>query len=287
MVASNITTGGESGAASVITYSISNSIPIHYHTQLQSWLNEDLEQINNLYFRNYKLIHTVQQDMFLAIEYDDGDSVWVSMEAYQLDPTANEEYADRKSGKITSSIAECADGKEECKIDIKKRETKVLTLSILTSFISGTYTINIHDGKGNQDALHFSRPVATLAHSYSHNPPDAIIIKPGPPSDSGQYSYNLNTCYHSIILGWDVVFSNLQNRDLTRTLELPVNEIKVVIPITLIDNPNYFFGDTQSVVITVGVDQNKTGEVIHNITLTQSEEVMESADVPDIFQVSL
>ena len=94
-------------------------------------------------------------------------------------------------------------------------------------------------------------------------------------------------CILKIILGWDIILSGLRNRDISRTLENAENEIQINIPITLVDNPDYFAGDDQGISITVCVDQNRTAEVTHNITLTQSEEIMEDTEVPEILNVRL
>ena len=89
------------------------------------------------------------------------------------------------------------------------------------------------------------------------------------------------------IIGWDIVFYKLRNRDITRTPDLAENEMKIVIPITLGVNSVYNPGDLQHVTITVGVDHNDTAEVTHNITLAQSGEMVGSTGVPEIANVSL
>ena len=89
------------------------------------------------------------------------------------------------------------------------------------------------------------------------------------------------------IIGWEIVFYKLRNRDITRTLDLAENEMKIVIPITLGVNAVYKPGDLQHVTIVVGVDHNITAEVSHNITIIQSGEMVDSAGVPEIANVSL
>ena len=131
------------------------------------------------------LVHAVRQNLFIAAEYEDGDSIWIALDSYQLDHSANEEFSNQKEGELKSSITECEDGTEECKMEIKNRETIFLTLSIFSSYISGTYSINIHEARGHQDALHFSKPVISFGDSYKHVPEESILVRPGPPSDSG------------------------------------------------------------------------------------------------------
>ena len=179
-MANNLSSNGATDATAEISYSISASIPLTYHTQLQSWFTT--------YGRIYdisELVHAVQQNMFIAAEYDFGESVWIAMDTFQLDQTANEDYELRSKREMKSSISECEEGTKMCKMEIKKRETKVFTLSIFSSFITGKYSVNIQEALGHQDTIHISKPVITLGDSYKHAPEESIIVTPGPPSDSG------------------------------------------------------------------------------------------------------
>ena len=179
VLATNLTSAGPDDA--VITYSLSTSIPITYHTQLQSWYMKDK---SNMYYAS-TLVHAVRQNLFIAAEYEDGDSIWIALDSYKLYDSANEDFSNQNEGELKSSITECEDGTEECKMEIKNRETVMLTLSIFSSYISGTYSVNIHEAGGHQDALHFSKPVITLGDSYKHAPEESILVRPRPPSDSG------------------------------------------------------------------------------------------------------
>ena len=188
MMATNLTT---TGAGSMISYSLHTSIPVTYHTQLQSWLNTELDSIKEMYYYATELVHAVQQHLVVGVEYEGGDAVWVAMEAYQLDQAANEEYDNRYSGKIDSSIDVCGDDDndddddEECTIDLKPRETRNITLSLYSSFVLGTYSVRVEEGDGHQDTVFFSTPVVTMGPSYTNTPPYTTIMRPGPPSDTG------------------------------------------------------------------------------------------------------
>ena len=139
---------------------------------------------SNYYYAS-TLVHAVRQNLFIAAEYEDGDSIWIALDSYQLYDSANEDFSNQNEGELKSSITECEDGTEECKMEIKNRETVMLTLSIFSSYISGTYSVNIHEARGHQDALHFSKPVISFGDSYKHVPEESILVRPGPPSDSG------------------------------------------------------------------------------------------------------
>ena len=72
---------------------------------------------------------------------------------------------------------------------------------------------------------------------------------------------------------------------MTRTLDLAGNEIKILIPITLLNNPDYFENDIHDVTIKVGVDINQTLDITHNISLVQSAETIENPNVPSVLNV--
>ena len=75
------------------------------------------------------------------------------------------------------------------------------------------------------------------------------------------------------------------NKDVTRTLTLPGNEVLVRIPTTLLPSQDYGPGARHVVHITVGVAENTTGVTRHNITLVQGEEVMGTNKIPTIGKV--
>ena len=194
MRANNITFDKEAS----LEYDISASLPITYHTQLHSWLNSNMESIGNLYYQRYELIHSVQQHLFMTADYDEGETVWVAMEVFQLDGTANEEFEKRNSGEIKTSVVGCNEQVEQvCMIEIMQRETKFISLSLTSTFITSTFTISINEEFGNPDTLHFSKPEISLGNSYRHTPEDTITIKKGPPSDSGLLEQN-SKIFHTI-----------------------------------------------------------------------------------------
>ena len=90
-----------------------------------------------------------------------------------------------------------------------------------------------------------------------------------------------------IIKGWTIFLKELRNRDTTRSLDNQENEIIVQIPVTLVDNPKFFVGDIQSMIIEVSVDENSTAKASHNIRFVQSSSIMETEDVPDVAKVSI
>ena len=173
----------------MISYSLTTSIPLTYHTQIQSWLNYKTHNVPTYnYYRNSELLHIVQHHQVIGLEYEGGESVWVAVQAYQLDKTANEEYDNRYSGKIDSTVVECEDDDDdddECIINIKPKETKNITLSLHSSFILGSYSIGIREGRGTRDTLYFSHPIVTMGTSYTSTPQHSVITRPAPPSDSG------------------------------------------------------------------------------------------------------
>ena len=77
------------------------------------------------------------------------------------------------------------DDNDECMINIKPKETKNITLSLHSSFILGSYSIGIREGRGTRDTLYFSHPIVTMGTSYTSTPQHSVITRPASPSDSG------------------------------------------------------------------------------------------------------
>ena len=224
----------------------------------------------------------VTQTLFATSDFHNRSYVWVGMEELALDPDETPH-----TQAIYANHSHACGGAGPCYYPIRMRETQLVELSLYSSISQADYTLTVLESKGRPDVFFISEPSVQLGSSYSGYAQSNIYLAPMPPSSSGL----LQTT------GWDVILPGLVNHGLDREdVNGSSNQIRISFLLTLLDNPDYFPGDSHAVSVEIKAKPAAMltcGEVLcepvkqtETIDFIQMEENVAGGEVPTLVNTS-